>query len=151
MPQITWTERFNIGIEVIDQQHCRIVEYINQLDDAHTRDDPRDEIAAVMTQLIDYTISHFTFEESMLEKANYPLLESHKKLHEEFILRVTQYQSRFEKGDDIAFALNSLLVIWLFNHIRRDDANYVKSVKAQHQKQSISVVKKKGFFSRLFK
>lgn len=34
MAKFVWTDQLNVGIDVIDQQHRRIVEYINQLDDA---------------------------------------------------------------------------------------------------------------------
>jgi hypothetical protein len=38
----------------------------------------------------------------------------------------------------------------LFNHIKRDDADYVESVKAYLQMQKDFVEKKKGLFGRLF-
>jgi hemerythrin len=150
MAKFLWTAQQNLGIEAIDQQHRKIVDYINQLDDAHCNGDPREEIASVISQLIDYTQTHFAFEESMLEEAKYPDINAHKEVHNQFIQRVSDYQLRFNRGEDIALELSSLLVIWLFNHIKRDDANYVKSVKAHHQEQQSGLLKKKGLFSRLF-
>jgi len=145
-----WTEQLSIGIEVIDQQHRRIVEYINQLDDARSNGYSRDEISWLINDLVDYTISHFGFEESLQEEANYPFIKSHKKVHELFAQRVSDYQTRFNKGEDVTKALNSLLVTWLFNHIKRDDADYVETVKLHLQRQTDAVEKKKGLFSRLF-
>lgn len=151
MAKFIWTEQLNIGIDVIDQQHRRIVEYINQLDDARSSGHSREEIDAVISQLVDYTLSHFAFEESMQEEAKYPFLNAHKKVHELFVQRVSEYQARFDKGEDVSKALSSLLVTWLFNHIKRDDADYVESVKAHLQNQNDFVEKRKGLFSRLFK
>lgn len=151
MAKFTWSEQLNVGIEVIDQQHRRIVEYINQLDEARSSGHPREEIAWLINELVDYTISHFGFEESMQEEAKYPFFKSHKKVHDLFAQRVADYQTRFNKGEDVSKELNSLLVTWLFNHIKRDDADYVESVKAHLQLQSDFVEKKKGFFARLFK
>ncbi len=151
MPRFIWTEQQNIGIEAIDQQHRRIVDCINLLDESHCNGDPREDIAAVISQLIDYTQSHFAFEEKMLEDAQYPALNEHKKVHEQFIRRVSDYQLRFDRGEDIALGLSSLLVIWLFNHIKQDDADYARSIKANLQKQSGSVEKKQGFLSWLLK
>jgi hemerythrin len=154
MAQFIWTEQLNIGIEVIDQQHRKIVDYINQLDDASCNGHPREEIAAVILQLKDYTRSHFAFEESMQEEAGYPLLDAHKKEHERFIQRVSDYQYQFTKGEDVSKALSGMLITWLFNHIKRDDVDYVASVKSHLQQQSgfidDFVEKKKGYFSRLF-
>jgi hemerythrin len=150
MAKFVWTEQLNVGIEVIDQQHRRIVEYINQLDDALAFGHSREEIGSLIDDLVDYTISHFGFEESLQDEANYPFAKSHKKVHELFKLRVSEYQSRFDKGEDVSKGLNSLLITWLFNHIKRDDADYVESVKAYLQKQKDFVEKKKGLFTRLF-
>jgi hemerythrin len=150
MAKFVWTDQLNVGIEVIDQQHRRIVEYINQLDDARTNGCSRDEFGYLINDLVDYTISHFGFEESLQEEANYPFSKSHKKVHDLFAQRVSDFQARFNKGEDVSKALNSLLVTWLFNHIKRDDADYVESVKAHLQKQTDTVEKKKGLFARLF-
>lgn len=150
MAKFVWTDQLSIGIEVIDQQHRRIVEYINQLDDARTNGLSRDEISWLLNELVDYTISHFGFEESLQEEANYPFFKSHKKVHDLFAQRVGEYQAKFEKGEDVSKALNSLLVTWLFNHIKRDDADYTESVKAHLQKQKDFIERKKGLFARLF-
>ena len=145
MPKFVWTDQLSIGIDVIDQQHRRIVEYINQLDDARSSGHSREEIGNLINALADYTISHFGFEESLQEEANYPFSRSHKKVHELFTARVSEFQARFEKGEDVGKGLNSPLVTWLFNHIKRDDADYVESVKAYLEQEQ-----KKGFFGRLF-
>ncbi len=150
MAKFTWTDQLNIGIEVIDQQHRRIVEYINQLDDARSNNLSREEIRWLINELVDYTISHFAFEESMQEEAKYPFFKSHKKVHDLFAQRVGEYQVKFEQGEDVTKGLNSMLVTWLFNHIKRDDADYVETVKAHLNRQTDFVEKKKGFFARLF-
>jgi hemerythrin len=150
MAKFVWTEQLNVGIEVIDQQHRRIVEYINQLDDARSNGMSNDEITWLLNDLVDYTISHFGFEESLQEEAKYPFLTSHKKVHELFTKRIAEFQQRAEQGEDVIKALNSLLVTWLFNHIKRDDTDYVESVKCYLQQKQDFVERKRGLFSRLF-
>lgn len=150
MSKFVWTEQLNTGIEVIDQQHRRIVEYINQLEDARANGYPRAEVGSIINELVDYTISHFAFEESMQEEAGYPFSTSHKKVHDLFTKRVAEYQTRFNDGEDVTKALSSLLVTWLFNHIKRDDVDYVESVQTNLQRPHEFVEKKKGLFARLF-
>jgi len=149
MGKLIWTADLDTGIDVIDKQHRRIVDYINQLHDARTSGHKQEDIGKVIDELVDYTMSHFAFEESMQEEANYPFLKAHKKVHELFTKRVGSYQERFRLGEDVSEELNNLLVTWLFNHIKRDDADYVESVK-QNLEQHDFITKKKGFFSRLF-
>jgi hemerythrin len=150
MAKFLWTDQLSIGIDVIDQQHRRIVEYINQLDDARTKGLSREETSWLLNELVDYTISHFGFEESLQEEASYPFSKSHKKVHDLFAQRIAEFQVRFEKGEDVSKALNSLLVTWLFNHIKRDDADYAEAVRAYLKKQQDFVERKKGLFARLF-
>lgn len=150
MGKFLWTEQLNTGIEVIDNQHRRIVEYINQLEDARLGGYSRAEVSSIIDELVDYTISHFAFEESMQEEAGYPFVKAHKKVHDLFAQRVSEYQARFSRGEDVSKALSSLLVTWLFNHIKRDDVDYVESVKANLQRQNEFVERKKGLFARLF-
>ncbi|GAB5605147.1 bacteriohemerythrin [Sideroxyarcus sp. TK5] len=150
MAKFIWTDQLNVGIDVIDQQHRRIVEYINQLDDARSNGMSNEEISWLLNDLVDYTISHFGFEESLQEEAQYPFLASHRKVHDLFAQRVAEFQRRAEQGEDIVKALNSLLVTWLFNHIKRDDNDYVESVKAYLAQKQDFVAQKRGLFARLF-
>jgi hemerythrin len=149
MAKLVWSKDLNTGIDVIDKQHQRIVEYINELDEARTSSHKREDVGKVIDEMVDYTLSHFAFEESMQEEAHYPFLKAHKKVHELFVSKVANLQERFGLGEDVSEELHKMLFTWLYNHIKRDDADYVESVKANIQ-QGNFVEKKKGFFGRLF-
>lgn len=146
-----WNESYNIGIDVIDNQHRQILDYINALESIrHTGD--RGKIKEVLEDLIDYTQSHFSFEENLLEQVNYQYLPSHRGIHALFVKRLTDYRQKFEEGHSIENDLYRLLSKWLINHIQHDDQDYVDSVrdnmlsylKSQEQKKG------KGWFARFF-
>ena len=61
---ISWRPDLNTGIDVIDELHMRIVDYINQLEAAHEQQD-RHRVGQVLDDCIDYTLSHFAFEERL--------------------------------------------------------------------------------------
>lgn len=147
MAHLKWTSDLNTGIEVIDNQHRRIVDYINALYDASLTQN-RDEIAQVLEQLVEYTLSHFAFEEEMQADAGYPFVKAHQKVHQLFVRRVSEFKQRFERGEDITEPLLSLLRTWLINHIRRDDADYVDLVKKNVLK--IEPKPDKKWWKRLF-
>ncbi len=128
MTQLNWSSELETGIEVIDQQHRRIVDLINQLYVAQ-RDHSREVIGEVLSELVDYTLSHFAFEEELMEEAGYVFGQAHKRVHETFTRRVSEYRMRFEAGEDVTDELRSMLSRWLFNHIRNDDKAYSESVK----------------------
>ena len=134
-----WDSSLSIGIDVIDNQHRRIVDYLNELDDAYQSKD-REKVSEVLVGLVDYTISHFTFEESLMEKAGYPLSEAHKRVHESFASQVNKYKERHDRGEHVMRELMSELRIWLTNHIKRDDRDYAPYAEK---------VIKKGWVERL--
>lgn len=148
---IAWNPELDTGIDVIDQQHRRIVDYINALEAANAGGD-RAAVGRTLDDLVDYTISHFAFEESLQEEAGYAYSKPHKKVHELFVRRVDEYVERHRLGDDVGGELLKLLASWLVNHIRRDDADYVGAVKTN----MIGIIAEKrekqdtGWFRRFF-
>ncbi|VVC85587.1 bacteriohemerythrin [Sideroxydans sp. CL21] len=128
MAYLHWSSDLNTGIEVIDNQHKRIVDYLNELNDANDRAD-RQATNHVLNELVDYTLTHFAFEEELQERANYPFVRAHKRVHDIFTKRVAEFQKRAAAGENVAPELLSMLKIWLVNHIKGDDADYADSVK----------------------
>ena len=128
MALLVWQDDLNTGIEVIDHQHMRIVEMINHLQVAQ-KSLERSAVAEVIDEMVDYTLSHFAFEEELMEEAGYPFSHAHKRVHEIFAKRVAEYRLRFQAGEDVADEMRAMLARWLFNHIRGDDQAYAESVK----------------------
>ena len=149
MAKLVWSKDLNLGIDVIDKQHIRIVDYINELDDACTGNNQREEVGRVIDAMVGYTISHFTFEESMQEEAGYPFIKAHRKVHELFVSKVASFQERFDLKEDVAEELHKLLFNWLYTHIKHDDQDYAEVVR-NNIKQDDFAAKKKGFFGMLF-
>ncbi len=118
-----WDDSLALGIEVIDDQHRRIVDYINELHRAH-RNGLREKVDEVLQGLVDYTISHFSFEENLMAKGGYPLSEAHRQVHEAFTKRIEDYRRQHQQGKDVTRQLMSELQIWLSAHIRTDDRDY---------------------------
>ncbi len=132
MSKIVWIDRYNTGIEEIDNQHLQIVDYLNQLQEARLKGSAK-AVKDVIDGIVDYTLSHFAFEEALMEQAEYPFARAHKSIHESFIKRVEKFQTRFKAGEDIVEEFYDVLKRWLVNHIQRDDAAYARPVKAYLQ------------------
>ncbi|MGY0504232.1 bacteriohemerythrin [Luteimonas sp. e5] len=130
MALLVWTPDLDTGIEKIDTQHKKIVEYINQLHDVQQTGD-RAEVLEVMEGLVNYTATHFAEEEAMLVEAGYELTETHKGVHERFVDKVSKLFADHAAGKDTAEELLNLLEGWLFTHIRINDMAYVETVKAK--------------------
>lgn len=128
MAYIEWRKDYNLGIDVIDKQHLRIAEYINRMHESIENGD-HNSIEELFDELIDYTMTHFTFEEEILERAGYEFSSAHQRVHKVFIKKITEYKRQFEEGNtDIAYRVLQMLRNWLINHIQHDDADYVPAV-----------------------
>ncbi len=127
MAQLHWSKDLDTGIAVIDNQHKRIVEYINHLETSIGKGDAA-TVNNVLNELVDYTLSHFSFEEELQERAGYPFIKAHKRVHEIFVKRVAEFQTRAANGENVANDILSMLQTWLLNHIKGDDADYAECV-----------------------
>ena len=125
---IIWSEEYELGISVIDGQHQRIVEYINQLNALDAEVD-RDQVSQVLHSLVDYTLSHLAFEEAMLEDIDYGSLAEHQIGHRTFEKQVATLQQRFVAGENVGHELAQFLCRWLLEHILTEDAAYCDLVK----------------------
>lgn len=135
MKYLHWTPDLNTGIEEIDRQHRRIVHYINELN-KQIKNPDHSALAKVVAAVVEYTESHFAFEESLLKQAGYEFTELHIKVHRLFIARINNIKQRFEAGQNVAEELHQVLSRWLFNHIRTEDHGYCIDVKQYLESQA---------------
>ena len=149
--KMKWIPEYNTGIDVIDDQHKRILDYINEIVEISDGTD-RARVKQILDNIIDYTQSHFTFEESLQEEAGYNYRVPHKRVHDLFIKKIEFYRDRFEMGQSIEGELHEVSSKWLINHIQHDDADYVGAVK----ENMMGIIKEnekkkgKGWFARFF-
>lgn len=129
MPRIAWTSEYEISIPVIDGQHRRIVDYINDLHDAVEQADSH-TTARVINDLVDYTYSHFAFEEALMEEAGYDALAIHQGTHRAFCQRLDKLKNDFHQGQEVATQLADMLQTWLISHILSDDNSYAPLVRS---------------------
>lgn len=129
MSFIIWTQDLDTGFKDIDDQHKILVERINSFYKAWGTGNFIDS-KITLRDLIDYTIEHFAYEEKMLEEANYFMTEPHKKVHQNFVNKMTALQQRIENHDkEAGDELLAMLDGWLFRHIRLNDHGYIEHVK----------------------
>ena len=134
--KLQWSSEYELGIQVIDNQHERIVDYINDVDELQSRNANRSQMQQVLHCLIDYTQSHFAFEEALLEQVGYQELAEHQQLHQTFIKQIEGMHQDFLNGHDIADQLAEVLLKWLLEHIHSDDQSYSAIVKETLLKQN---------------
>jgi hemerythrin-like metal-binding protein len=122
---LEWKDEYSVGIDSIDRQHRRLVNLINQLHTAVTYSTGEEFEREALDELVDYTKTHFTYEEGLMEQNGYPDFDEHKAQHKQMIEKVGEVLAEYEKDQDTAMnnAL-SYLSDWLINHINGTDKQY---------------------------
>ena len=77
---VEWSERFSVGITKLDDHHKVLFNIINDMKIECDKEKPG-ELDGFFRALLEYTEYHFTAEEAVMKKMNYPQIEDHKKQH----------------------------------------------------------------------
>ena len=125
MALMTWNASYSVGVQKIDGQHTILMSILNDLHAAMMKGQAQSLTGPLLHKLADYTQTHFTAEEAMMEAAKYPGLADHKLKHRDLVKQVDDYVLRYDKGE---IALNvqllNFLRDWLTNHIQKVDMAY---------------------------
>ena len=122
---LRWSESLSVGLDSIDSQHKTLIDLINELYKQMKSGATKDAIGEALGKLIDYTGSHFKYEEELFAQYKYPEQASHKELHHKMVSQVVDFQKQFkEEGKDISIELMEFLKEWLLNHIKKTDMKY---------------------------
>lgn len=152
MAHIFWTADLDTGFQDIDDQHQQLVHYINELQTAHEKQDAQ-QMSIILFDLIASTMNHFSYEEEMLAEAGYHLLEPRKRMHQNFVDKLVEYQMKMMEDENVIEELLTTLDGWLFQHIRVNDKGYVQAVinsGIYEQNEQGNYIRKSGADSALF-
>ncbi|HAF30120.1 MAG TPA: hemerythrin [Bacteroidales bacterium] len=126
MELIEWSDKYLVGYDEIDNQHKGLVIMINELFTFMTEGKSKENLEIIFDHLTVYTKEHFSNEEKMMLKYDYPDYEQHKLEHVKFIERLNSFKSDFENNKiTISLELLNFLKDWLLNHIVITDKKYM--------------------------
>lgn len=120
----------SVGSELLDQDHRKLVDLVNELHTATTHGEGREVIGPILERLVGYTREHFQREEQHMERVRYSHIAEHKRQHKFLLDKVLEMQSRFESQNaTVAAQVSTLLRDWLSLHIRREDKRFATEMK----------------------
>ncbi len=128
MSHIEWDESFSVHNREIDEQHKKWIAIYNNIDDVMAGTDTSSLTAITsksLTEMHDYALDHFKFEEKYLEQLNYPELVEHRRLHRDFENQIYNYTREITDGRLILnTSLLKIIKNWLLEHILTEDKKY---------------------------
>jgi hemerythrin len=131
MPFMPWSDNYTVNSSLIDAQHKRLFELVNELHDAMLHGHGKDVIGQTLEATVAYARTHFGEEERLMEKIHYPDLEAHRTQHNAFIQKVYELQSEYRSGQTVlSFQVMEFLKDWLVNHILKVDKQYAGYIRS---------------------
>jgi len=120
-----WSEKYSVNIAVLDRQHQKLFDMINELNDALAAGHGAAAMEKVLRKLADYATTHFAEEEALMKGYGFPGLETHRREHEAFGRNLAKYVEDFRASKTGApVALLLYLQSWLKNHVLKTDKDY---------------------------
>jgi hemerythrin len=131
MALISWDQSYSVKVKRCDEDHQKLFALMNTLHDAMRVGKGRTVIRQIVSELSDYTQTHFQAEEALMEQANYPALAGHRVEHQRFIARVAGFQKDLDSGTSgNSVAVLEFLKDWLVKHIKKLDQSYSAHLNA---------------------
>lgn len=135
-----FTDKYRTGITLIDDEHRRLFEIIKETNDllhAELLHDKYDEIVRLINELRSYTEFHFSDEEALMARINYPGLAAQKRAHSAFIERLVEIDlNDLDEMDnhqqEYLLDLIQFLLDWLTNHILACDRKIGEYMREHH-------------------
>lgn len=124
--QLIWKEEYNIGVDIIDQEHRRLFKIINKL---FRFSDEKNKSQWACQEGIkffkDHAVKHFTEEEEYMASIHYERLNVHMHIHREFRERtLPALEEELEQTGYSADSVEHFLGVcagWLVGHTLMED------------------------------
>lgn len=122
MKDIVWGRVLSVGVDEIDEDHRKLVNIFNILKHSVMERESPDYLAAVLEELLNCTVWHFSHEERLMLKYRYEGIDEHKADHQELIRSAKELQQELLQADKpLADEHIEFLERWLTEHILTAD------------------------------
>ena len=122
MRDIAWSHTLSVAVDEIDEDHRKLVNIFNILVHSIKDGESPEYLAAVLDELINCTVWHFSHEERLMLKYGYKGIEEHKADHRELIASAKELRDELLQANrPVEDEHIEFLERWLTEHILTDD------------------------------
>lgn len=124
--QLIWQERFNIGVDFIDDEHKKLFSILNRMF-MYRDHEVKSQWACKegIKYFKDHAMKHFTEEEVYMASINYKGFETHRRLHDNFRKKtIPALENELEQTKYSMDSVNHFLGVcagWLIGHTLTED------------------------------
>jgi len=124
---VTWSDRYSMGIKLVDDQHKGLLKFVNELFNHATGDEKaeREYFKSVIQEAVKYIKIHFDTEEKLMLSTKFPGYAEHKMIHDGFTMTVLKSVKDFEGGKRLVLEKFAyFLKDWVLTHVAVEDVKY---------------------------
>lgn len=129
MEFVEWNDSFSVGNALMDAHHQVFFRMVKEFSESPAMDDP-DAMMKRIAFLVEYTAMHLGAEEKLMQQADCPGFEQHRKLHAAFAHQVMFAKEAFFKDQESLTPDQVLEMMqdWFLHHILGEDKKYMPFV-----------------------
>lgn len=124
--QLVWQDRFNIGVDFIDQEHKKLFSILNRLLANRKKDGKSQWVCQEGIKYFkEHAVRHFSEEEAYMASISYAGYETHRRLHDDFRKKtIPALEKELKQTKYSEDAINHFLGVcsgWLIGHTLTED------------------------------
>ena len=121
-PFFPWNDTLNVGVQEIDEDHRQLVSLVNKLHRDMKEGGDVATLEAILEEAAEYTHLHFSREEALMRRHNYPELDHQQREHKRMVEQLLALATRFKEGDfPVSMDIMAFAKVWLTKHILGSD------------------------------
>jgi hemerythrin len=125
MAVIKWRDSYSTGIDAVDEEHKKLIDLIEAMHTSIRDKEPKETVEKVLAEVVEYTKTHFSNEEALMQDTLYTAVDEHIIEHQKLIKEVGEYRERLLNDfPDGRQELYRFLREWLINHILESDKKF---------------------------
>lgn len=122
MPIVTWSEEYSVNVKEIDIQHQKMLQLVNNLHSAVETCIDKNDLKKLLIELVEFTRMHFSTEELLMKKYDYPELVAHHKEHRMLLQHMSDLVNAVSGGNCPTFYSDyDVSTDWALIHISEHD------------------------------
>ena len=119
---LPWSDRLSVGIKEVDDDHKQLISLVNRLHRTMKDGGDATALGAILTEAAEYTQVHFSREEAMMRRYDYPGLADQQEEHRRMVHQLSALATQFSNGDfPVAMDIMAFAKVWLTKHILGTD------------------------------
>jgi len=129
---IEWNDTYSVGIDEIDDHHKTLLELLDRSYCLKLEGNNKYELSELIYELIDFSHYHFSAEERLMIKYDYPNIDQHILEHLNYTYTVMTFEKLMvENNDNSPDDVFEFVKNWLFDHILNTDSEMGQFIQSR--------------------